>query len=82
MLADVPLTQMLKHLDYLLEILGEDRVGFGSDYDGAVMPEKLKDLSGLPNLRCAMKQHGYDEKIIKKICHENWLRVLQKTWGC
>ena len=82
MLADVSLSQMLKHLDYLLEILGEDRVGLGSDYDGAVMPEKLTDLSGLPNLRRAMKQHGYDEKIIKKICHENWLRVLQKTWGC
>ena len=82
MLADVSISQVLKHLDYLLEILGEDRVGLGSDYDGAVMPEKLTDLSGLPNLRCAMKQHGYDEKIIKKICHENWLRVLQKTWGC
>ena len=82
MLADVPLSQMLKHLDYLIEILGEDRVGLGSDYDGAVMPEKLADLSDLPNLRQAMKDHGYDEKIIKKICHENWLRVLQKTWGC
>ena len=81
MLADVPLSQMLKHLDYLLEILGEDRVGLGSDYDGAVMPDKLMDLSGLPNLRLAMKDHGYDEAIIKKICHENWLRVLQKTWG-
>jgi membrane dipeptidase len=81
MLADVPLSQMLKHLDYLLEILGEDRVGLGSDYDGAVMPDKLVDLSGLPNLRLAMKEHGYDEAIIKKICHENWLRVLQKTWG-
>ncbi len=82
MLADVPLSQMLKHLDYLLEILGEDRVGFGSDYDGAVMPDKLMDLSDLPNLTRAMKEHGYDEKIIKKICNENWLRVLQKTWGC
>jgi membrane dipeptidase len=81
MLADVPLSQMLKHLDYLLEILGENRVGLGSDYDGAVMPDKLMDLSGLPNLRLAMKEHGYNEAIIKKICHENWLRVLQKTWG-
>ena len=46
------------------------------------MPEKLTDLSDLPNLRQAMKDHGYDEKIIKKISHENWLRVLHKTWGC
>ena len=82
MLADVPLSQMLKHLDYLLEILGEDRVGLGSDYDGAIMPEELNDLSNLPNLILAMKSHGYDEILIKKLCRENWLRVLQKTWGC
>ena len=82
MLADVPLSQVLKHLDYLLEILGEDRVGLGSDYDGAIMPEELNDLSNLPNLILAMESHGYDEILIKKLCHENWLRVLQKTWGC
>ena len=81
MLADVQLDQMLKHLDYLLEILGEDRVGLGSDYDGAVMPEELTDLSDLPNLRLAMKENGYDEILIKKLCHGNWLRVLEKTWG-
>ena len=82
MLADVPLSQVLKHLDYLLEILGEDRVGLGSDYDGAIMPEELNDLSNLPNLILAMESHGYDEILIKKLCCENWLRVLQKTWGC
>jgi membrane dipeptidase len=82
MLADVPLSQVLKHLDYLLEILGEDRVGLGSDYDGAIMPEELNDLSNLPNLILAMESHGYDEILIKKLCRENWLRVLQKTWGC
>ena len=81
MLSDVPLTQMLRHLDYLIEILGEDRVGLGSDYDGAVMPEELTDLSGLPNLIRAMRAHGYDELLIKKLCHENWLGVLHKTWG-
>ena len=81
MLADVPLVQILKHLDYLIEVLGENRVGFGSDYDGAVMPNQIRDVSGLPNLRHAMADHGYDEILIKKICHENWLRVLEKTWG-
>ena len=75
------MTQKLRHLDYLIEILGEDRVGLGSDYDGAVMPEELTDLSGLPNLIRAMRAHGYDELLIKKLCHENWLGVLHKTWG-
>lgn len=81
MLADVPISQMLRHLDHMIGILGEDRVGLGSDYDGAVVPEDLTDASGLPKLRQAMKAHGYDDALIMKLCHGNWLRVLEKTWG-
>ncbi len=81
MLSNVPLSQMLKHIDHLINILGEDRVGLGSDYDGAVVPEELSDVSALPKLRQAMKEHGYGETLIKKLCHLNWLRVLEKTWG-
>ena len=33
--ADRPLDIMVRHLDYLVERLGENRVGLGSDYDGA-----------------------------------------------
>lgn len=82
MLADVPLEQMIRHLDHLIEQLGEDRVGFGSDYDGAVVPEGLTRCSDLPNLRAAMRAHGYDDVLMTKLCHGNWLRVLEKTWGC
>lgn len=81
MLADVPLEQMIRHLDYLIEHLGEDRVGFGSDYDGAVVPQDLTSCAGLPKLRQAMAKHGYDDALMAKLCHKNWLRVLEKTWG-
>ncbi|QCO54854.1 membrane dipeptidase [Pseudorhodobacter turbinis] len=81
MQADVPIAQMLRHLDYLLEKLGEDRVGLGSDYDGAMVPQELTRISALPMLRAAMEQHGYGDALIAKLCHENWLRVLEKTWG-
>jgi membrane dipeptidase len=81
MLADVPLEQMLRHLDHLIEHLGEDRVGFGSDYDGAIVPEALTSCAGLPELRHAMAKHGYNDALMSKLCHENWLRVLEKTWG-
>lgn len=81
MLADVLLEQMLRHLDHLIEHVGEDRVGFGSDYDGAIVPEALTSCAGLPELRHAMKKHGYDDALITKLCHGNWLRVLEKTWG-
>ncbi len=81
MLNDVPLEQMIRHLDALIDKVGEDRVGLGSDYDGAVMPEGLETVADLPKLREAMMRHGYDEALMTKLCHANWLRVLEKTWG-
>ncbi|WP_299969694.1 dipeptidase [uncultured Roseobacter sp.] len=81
MLPDVPLDQMLRHLDHMIEHLGEDRVGFGSDYDGAIVPEALTSCAGLHELRHAMARHGYDHALMTKLCHGNWLRVLEKTWG-
>ncbi|WP_099828143.1 dipeptidase [Oceaniglobus indicus] len=81
MLGDVPVSQMLRHLDHMIERVGEDRVGMGSDYDGAVVPDGVKTVADLPVLRRAMADHGYDADLIAKLCHGNWLRVLEKTWG-
>jgi len=80
MRADLPFDTMLRHLDYMIDKLGEDRVGMGSDFDGALVPEGITDVAGLNNLRAAMVAHGYDEALMKKLCYENWLRVLDKTW--
>ncbi|HGG64609.1 MAG TPA: peptidase M19, partial [Rhodobacteraceae bacterium] len=77
---DTPLDTMLRHLDYMIEKLGEDRIGLGSDFDGAWVPDQITDVAGLNNLRAAMRAHGYDEPLMRKLCHENWLRVLDKTW--
>lgn len=81
MLADAPLSQVLRHLDHLIERLGEDRVGLGSDYEGAVVPKQLRTAADLSNLRQAMTEHGYGESLIGKLCHGNWLRVLERIWG-
>ncbi len=72
---------VLRHLDHLLEKLGEDGVALGSDYDGAQMPEDLADASMLQNLTQAMLAHGYDRALVEKIAWKNWLSVLERTWG-
>lgn len=72
---------MIRHLDYMLRVVGEDHVGLGSDFDGAGVPNFIRDVSGLPRLAEAMEEAGYDEALIRKITSENWLRVLGKTWG-
>ncbi|MBY5971602.1 dipeptidase [Ferrimonas balearica] len=80
MAADTPLDMLLRHLDHLIGILGEDRVGFGSDFDGAIVPQAIGDCAGLPALRTAMRDHGIDAALMEKLCHRNWMAVLRRTW--
>lgn len=77
---DTPLSVVVDHVDYLVGKLGIERVGFGSDFDGAMMPIELRDVSGLPRLMDALKERGYGDEELKKLAHENWLRVLGKAW--
>src|SRR5215217_2462990 len=79
--SDLDLGCMVDHLDALVERLGDDKVGLGSDFDGATMPEGVRDVSLLPNLIEAMRARGYDEATIRKIAYGNWLRVMELTWG-
>lgn len=71
---------MVRHVDYLLDKLGEDRVGFGSDFDGARIPDEISDASKLQNLLVALRQHGYNDTLLNKLGTGNWLRVLGLTW--
>ncbi|MGR3376194.1 dipeptidase [Salipiger abyssi] len=79
--SDFSLDLLLRHLDHLIKFLGEDRVGFGSDFDGALVPKDIGDCAGLPNLRAAMAGHGIGPELMEKLAYRNWLRVLRRTWG-
>jgi membrane dipeptidase len=75
------LDPLLRHLDHLLEKLGEDGVGLGSDFDGATVPTEIGDVAGLPVLLEAMAQHGLGRELVEKVAYRNWLSVLERTWG-
>lgn len=72
---------VLRHLDHLIAKLGEDRVGLGSDFDGATMPQGIEDVAGQPRLIEALRAHGYNDALLRKIAHENWLSLLGRVWG-
>ncbi|MDO3434531.1 dipeptidase [Rhizobium sp. CBN3] len=77
---DTPLDDIVRHIDYLIDRVGEDRVALGSDFDGAVMPRGIKDASGLPHLFDAMRKCGFDRESLSKFAFDNWLRVFGLTW--
>ena len=78
---DTPIDLIVQHIEYLLEHAGEDNVGFGSDFDGAMIPAELGNAAGLQILVQAMRQRGFRKPLIEKVCFRNWLRVLRRTWG-
>ena len=79
--ADTSLAVVLRHMDHLLGFLGPTGVAIGSDLDGgAVFPAAIGDAAGLPALVEAMTEHGYDECLLRRICCENWLDVLDRSW--
>jgi len=69
---------MLRHLDHLIAVLGEDHVGLGSDFDGCVLPDLIGDVTGVPALFDAMKAHGYEEALLAKLARDNWLACLDR----
>jgi membrane dipeptidase len=74
------LTEIVRHITYVAERIGIDHVAFGSDFDGAEMPEDLRDVAGLPRLLRALEDEGYDEDALEKIAYKNWFRVFRATW--
>ncbi|PVE51425.1 dipeptidase [Rhizobium rhizogenes] len=78
--AKTPLSDMVRHIDYMVERMGIDCVALGSDFDGATVPADIADAAGNQNLVAALKAAGYSDVELAKICRENWLRVLAQAW--
>ena len=79
--ADTSIDVILEHLEYLMDHLGEEHVGFGSDFDGALIGSELEDVTGLHRLIERMQQRGYSKTLIENICLNNWVRVLYRIVG-
>ncbi|MBA7681825.1 hypothetical protein ES703_90166 [subsurface metagenome] len=73
---------VVKHIDYLVEKVGVDYVGLGSDFDGTGgLPLGLEGVDKIPNITGELLDRGYKEKDIKKILGENFLRVFKEVVG-
>jgi membrane dipeptidase len=78
-LPRVDVSVVADHIDHVVELVGVDFVGLGSDFDGVgdSLPLGLEDVSMYPNLNAALLERGYGEADIEKICSGNVLRVWQ-----
>ncbi|GFR37648.1 diguanylate cyclase [Insulibacter thermoxylanivorax] len=71
------IADVLKHLDHVCSLGGEDHVGFGSDFDG--IDEYLHGLTHpgqYVKLTEALHKH-YSSEQVEKFLHQNWRRFLE-----
>lgn len=73
--ADVQL--VADHIDHIVNLIGIDYVGLGSDFDGVgdTLPRGLENVENYPNLIKTLLDRGYEARDIKKICSDNFLRA-------
>ena len=77
--ADV--SDVVAHIDHVVQLVGIDHVGLGSDFDGVgdSLPTGLKDVSYYPNLIRALLEKGYSDADVQKVCSGNLMRVWQQV---
>ena len=79
---DVPLSEVVDHIEYIANVAGVAHVGIGSDYDGVdAMPVGLEDVSTYPAITVELLDRGWSEPDIRAVLGENALRVLAANDG-
>lgn len=68
---------IVDHIDHVVDLVGIDHVGLGSDFDGIVVtPEGMEDASCFSRVFDEMRFRGYSESDIEKVSGGNFFRLL------
>ncbi|MEM7591422.1 MAG: dipeptidase [Cyanobacteria bacterium P01_A01_bin.83] len=73
------LADAINHLDHMVEVMGIDHVGIGSDFDGGGGLININDVSQMPNITQELLARGYSESDIRKLWGGNLMRVFDQV---
>jgi membrane dipeptidase len=74
------ITDLVNHMDYIVNLVGDDFVGLGSDFDGiSILPKGIDDISDMPLITRELVNRGYSEESIRKILGGNFMRVFREV---
>ncbi len=72
-------SEAVDHLDHMVELIGIDHVGIGSDFDGGGELADCFDVSQMGNITLELVRRGYSPGEIRKIWGGNITRVFRKV---
>jgi len=72
---------MIRHIFRLIDAVGIDHVGIGTDMPSGAAKTEMPDFTRHPDIPTALRAGGLSPEEVEKICHRNWLRVFRATRG-
>jgi len=70
---------VVDHIDHVVQVIGIDHVGIGTDFDGGGGVEGCKTVDEMKNITIELLSRGYTKQEIKKIWGCNSMRVLREV---
>jgi membrane dipeptidase len=69
-----------KHLEHAVNVMGEDGVALGSDFDGMIpLPQGMRDVRDLPKLTQTLLKRGMPTRVVEKVVGENFRRFFAEV---
>ncbi len=76
------LDDIFRHVDHAINVMGEDCVALGSDFDGMIpLPRGMKDARDLIKIPAVLEKHGYSAQRIDKVMGQNFRRFFREQLG-
>jgi membrane dipeptidase len=79
LLGQIDVEQMVDHIDYVVNRIGVDHVGIGTDFNHGSGIEGFTDASDALNITLELVKRSYSEEDIKKIWGGNFMRVWRQA---
>jgi membrane dipeptidase len=81
-LAARDVEDVVADIEYVIDLVGPDHVGLGSDlYGGHNCARGLEDISKVPAITEKMVERGHSDEVILKVLGGNFMRVFEQVWG-
>ncbi len=72
-------SDVVDHIDHIVEVAGIDHVGIGTDFDGGGGVADCFDVSEMNNITIELVRRGYSARDIRKIWSGNLMRVMSQS---
>jgi len=77
-----PIGLVIKHINYMVKLIGINHVGLGADFDGAEsFPLGINSVADYPKITAELIKSGYSTEDINKILGGNVIRLIKENRG-